>query len=66
MRRGFRFMVCPECRKRGVFLQLGQGDCWVCRACGWSVWTASLNSNTTWDKERRAALATLNPDREVY
>jgi hypothetical protein len=32
-----RFLVCPDCGKRSVWLKLGAEDWWRCRRCDWGA-----------------------------
>jgi len=37
MKKGFRFELCPQCDKQGVYLLLLRvmGDLFACKYCGW-------------------------------
>jgi hypothetical protein len=54
------YLCCPGCGHRKVTLQLGQGDCYVCRSCHWSAWAAG-EGDTAFDRARREALRRANP-----
>lgn len=35
--RGVRFLVCPDCKRRGVYLRHSVSALWWCRLCRWDV-----------------------------
>jgi len=60
-----RYLVCPACDRRGVYLRLRGEDWWVCRYCRYDLdgWRGACNDgNDQPDVEERARLAAVNPD----
>lgn len=57
-----RYLRCPDCERRYVYLRLGADDVWVCRSyeCGWYAYNRGRDSM---DVEQRARLRAANPDR---
>lgn len=63
MRRGFRFLVCPDCAKSGVYPRLSNEDWWICRYCEWST---CMTHEEQLDRYGRWRLARANPHRDVW
>lgn len=67
MTKGFRFLICPDCGKRGVhFVMPGGGtreDNWQCRYCPWYAYTLSHAER---DTQHIALLKKANPQVEEW
>lgn len=63
---GYRFLVCPDCGKRGVHMKMSRvagEDGWSCRYCGW--WAYDSGEDDI-DRYRRARLSNRNPDDGIW
>lgn len=63
-----KFLVCPACKRRGVYLRMGYEDWWVCRYCrydedGWSACSAGEDEP---DVRERGRLADANPEADIW
>jgi len=45
MFKGERFLICPDCRKRGVYFALGHPDSYDCRYCRWGCIAEDWDEN---------------------
>lgn len=63
MRRGFRFLTCPDCAKAGVYPKRAREDWWTCRYCEWST---CMTHEDQIDRYGRSQLAAVNPLRDVW
>lgn len=67
--RGMKFLVCPACKKRGVYLRFGSEDWWVCRYCRYDEdgWSGACNyGHDTADLRERQRLSEANPEADVW
>lgn len=59
-----RYLVCPDCAKKGVTLRTTSSEDWyVCRYCEWSACNEGEDDP---DVRRRGLLAQANPEADVW
>ncbi|ARW57139.1 hypothetical protein SEA_ZENON_54 [Mycobacterium phage Zenon] len=64
--RGFKFIRCPECKRKGVSCRFSGRtgeDYWQCRYCSWYCYAGGEDRI---DVERRRALAAANPGEPIW
>lgn len=58
--RGERFMICPDCTKRGVYLKMSATfDIYRCRRCDWYTYP---DAGDRLDRENMDRLKAANPE----
>ena len=62
-RRGKKFLTCPDCGKRGVWMHLSSEDGWKCRYCGFWAYANGEDNTDRWERQR---LAAANPQADIW